>query len=79
MIDEQMLEEILTLPDDELEELADAISNELKTRENEREKARREYQEEFDRLLDAMEGDGFYIGMPDYPSGRPVVMRVGEP
>lgn len=57
----------------ELKEMQAEITRVLKEREEEREKVMRQYQEELDRLLDAIEGDGFYVGMPDWPSERVAV------
>lgn len=63
---------ILTV--NELETLIDMFQTELKIRKDEREEIMRQYQEELDRLLDAIEGDGFYVNMPDCPSPRVVIM-----
>lgn len=59
----------------ELKEMQAEIARVLKEREEEREKVMRQYQEELDRLLDAIEGDGFFVGMPDFPSHRVKVME----
>lgn len=67
-----------TLTIDELETLIDMFQTELKIRKDEREEVMRQYQEELDRLLDAIEGDGFYVGLPDWPSGRCVVLEPEE-
>lgn len=54
---------------DDLETLIDMFQTELQVRKDERDKVRRQYQDELDRLLSAMEDDGFYIAVPDSPSG----------
>lgn len=66
------------LPTKELKEMQAEIARVLKEREEEREKAMRQYQKELDHLLDAIEDDGFYVGMPDYPSARVVVLEHEE-
>jgi len=58
-----------TLTDDDLETLIDMFQAELQMRQEEHDKVRRQYQDELDRLLTAMEGDGFYITTPDNPAG----------
>ncbi len=69
-------------PTKELKEMQKEIARVLKEREEERkkerEKAMRQYQEELNRLLDAIEGDGFYVGMPDWPSDRVVVLEYED-
>ena len=62
-------------PTKELKEMQAEITRVLKEREEEREKNRRKYQEELDILLDAIEGDGFYVSLPDWPSGRVAVLE----
>lgn len=57
------------LTNDDLETLIDMFQTELQTRQKERDKIRRQYQDELDTLLLAMEGDGFYITLPDNPLG----------
>ena len=64
-----------TLTIDDLETLIDMFQTELQVRKDEREKVMRQYQEELDDLLDAIEGDGFYVGIPDWPSGRVIVLK----
>jgi len=66
------------LPIKELKQLQKRIDKILDERKEEREKIMRQYQEELDRLLDAIEGDGFYVGLPDWPSGRFVVLEPEE-
>lgn len=58
----------------ELKEMQAEITRVLKEREEEREKAMRQYQEELDDLLNAIQGDGFFVSMPDFPSQRFAVM-----
>lgn len=67
-------EVIPTLETDTLKELLDMIQTELQERKNEREKIQRQYQKELDRLLEAMDGDGFYVDFPDHPSNGLEVM-----
>lgn len=63
----------------ELKEMQTEITRVLKERERkEREKVMRKYQEELDRLLDAIEDDGFYVGIPDWPSPRVAVLEPEE-
>lgn len=54
----------LTISD--LKTLIGMFQTELQMRQEEREKIRQDYQDELDRLLAAMDGDGFYIVTPDY-------------
>ena len=63
------------LPTKELKKMQAEIARVLKEREEEREKVMRQYQEELDDLLDAIETDGFYVGIPDWPSGRVTVLE----
>ena len=69
-----------TLTDDDLETLIDMFQAELQMRQEEHDKIRRQYQNELDRLLTAMEDDGFYITTPDNPVGLTdyVVERIKE-
>lgn len=57
----------LTISD--LKTLIGMFQTELQMRQEEREKIRRQYQDDLDELLAAMEGDGFYITTPDNPAG----------
>lgn len=62
----------------ELKEMQAEIERVLKEREEEREKLRRQYQEKLNDLLNTIENDGFYVGMPDYPSFSAVVLEPEE-
>ena len=69
-------------PTKELKEMQAEIERVLKEREEERKKERekvmRQYQEELDRLVDAIEGDGFFVCVPDFPT-RPIkIMKRDE-
>lgn len=67
------------LPTRELKEMQKEIARVLKEREEaERERIKRQYQEELDKLLDAIEDDGFYVGIPDWPSARVAVLEPEE-
>lgn len=66
------------LPTKELEKMQAEIARVLRERREEKDKIMEEYQQELDRLLDAIEGDGFYVGMPDWPSTRVVVLEPEE-
>lgn len=72
--------DIPTLTDDDLETLIDMFQTELQIRREENDKIRQQYQDDLDRLLAAMEGDGFYITTPDNPAGLTdyVVERIKE-
>lgn len=50
----------------ELKELKIAIDDKIKNMREERERILQEYQKELDKLLMAMDEDGFYIVTPDY-------------
>lgn len=59
-----------TLTINDLETLIDIFQVELQVRKDEHDKIRRQYQDDLDRLLSAMEDDGFYVAVPDDgPSG----------
>lgn len=64
-----------TLDSDALEDLLDVIQTELQERKDDRETLMSQYQDELDELLDAIENDGFTVGIPDYPSNRVVVLN----
>lgn len=72
--------DIPALTDDDLETLIDMFQTELQIRKDERDKIRQYYQDDLDRLLAAMKGDGFYITTPDNPAGLTdyVVERIKE-
>ena len=53
-------------PTKELKEMQAEITRVLKEREKEREKIMGQYQEELDRLLEAIKGDGFHMEWDDY-------------
>lgn len=57
------------LTNDDLETLIDIFQTELQVRQEESDKIRRQYQDELDQLLTAMEDDGYYITTPDNPAG----------
>ena len=67
-------------PTKELKEMQAEIIRVLKEREEESEKIKRQYQDDLDRLLAAMEDDGFYITTPDNPAGLTdyVVEKIKE-
>lgn len=63
-----------TLTIDDLETLIDMFQTELQVRKDEREKVMRQYQDELDRLLDAIKGDGFHTEWDAY-CNIPVVVE----
>ncbi len=64
----------------DLETLIDIFQTELRVRQEESDKIRRQYQDELDQLLTAMEDDGYYITTPDNPVGLTdyVVEKIKE-
>lgn len=63
------------LPLKELKRVQRRITEILEDRKAEREELMNKYQKELDRLLDAIEGDGFYVGIPDCVSARVAVLE----